>query len=140
MFGYRKSHRFGSGEILLQARSCDAEVIIGRQTIFNNNSGVCATKSIRIGERCLIGDSVMIVDSDFHEINPASRHSSAGPSESVVIGNNVWIGSRAVILKGVTIGDNSVIGAMSLVTDNIPPNCIVAGVPAKVIRQIEQQT
>ncbi len=55
---------------------------------------------------------------------------------SVKIGNNVWLGSEVTILKGVTIGDNAVIGAKSLVTKNIPANCIAAGVPAKVIRMI----
>jgi acetyltransferase-like isoleucine patch superfamily enzyme len=55
----------------------------------------------------------------------------------VIIGNNVWLGSRSIILKGVTIGDNSVIGAMSLVTKDIPPNSVAGGIPAKVIRTLE---
>ncbi len=55
----------------------------------------------------------------------------------VRIGNNVWIGSRVMVLKGASIGDNSVIAAMSVVTSAIPANCVAAGVPAKVIRKIE---
>lgn len=135
-FGYRYSACLGNGEILVQARHPNSEIVIGADTILNNNSIVCATKSIHIGERCLIGDATMIVDSDFHDTDPAVRHSSPGLSEPVKIGNNVWIGSRAMVLKGVTIGDNSVIGAKSLVTKDIPPNCIAAGVPAKVIKTI----
>jgi maltose O-acetyltransferase len=135
-FGYHHSARLGNGEILVQARTRDSEIIIGNGTTLNNNSVVCATRSIHIGERCLIGDGVVIIDSDFHDINPVTRHESSGPSEPVRIGNNVWIGSRAMVMKGVTIGDNSVIGAKSLVTKDIPPNCIAVGIPAKVIKTI----
>jgi maltose O-acetyltransferase len=60
-----------------------------------------------------------------------------GTIKPVSIGNNVWIGSRVMILKGASIGDNSVIAAMSVVTSAIPANCVAAGVPAKVIRKIE---
>lgn len=137
MLGYSRAHRLGSGEIMLQARLPDAQIIIGDGTVFNNNTVVCAMESITIGERCLIGDSSAIYDSDFHNTDPAKRHTDTGPSSPVVIGNNVVFGSRVVVLKGVTIGDNSVIGAMSLVTKDIPANCIAAGVPAKVIKQIE---
>lgn len=137
MLGYAKAHRLGSGEIMLQARLPDAQISIGTSTVFNNNTVVCAMESITIGERCLIGDSCAIYDSDFHDADPAKRHTDAGPSLPVVIGNNVVFGSRVVVLKGVTIGDNSVIGAMSLVTKDIPANCIAAGIPAKVIKQIE---
>jgi maltose O-acetyltransferase len=136
-FGFPLAFRFGSGEIMLQPRTPEAEIIIGHDTIFNNNTVVCAVKSIRIGNGCLIGDCVAISDTDFHEINPATRDRSVGIIKPVSIGNNVWIGSRVMILKGASIGDNSVIAAMSVVTSAIPPNCIAAGVPAKVIRQIE---
>jgi maltose O-acetyltransferase len=137
MFGYREAYRIGSGEIMLQTRGEGAEIVVGANTGFNNNVVICATQSIRIGERCLIADGVAVYDSDFHELNPATRHTSAGVSAPVVIGNNVWLGSRAIILKGVTIGDNSVIGTMSLVTKDIPSNTVAAGIPAKVIRTLE---
>jgi maltose O-acetyltransferase len=80
---------------------------------------------------------VAIVDADFHEINPATRDNSAGEVRPVTIGNNVWIGSRVMVLKGASIGDNSVIAAMSVVTSAIPANCVAAGIPAKVIRHLE---
>jgi maltose O-acetyltransferase len=136
-FGYPLAFRFGNGEIMLQPRTPDAEIVIGRNTIFNNNTAVCAVKSIRIGNDCRIGDCVAILDADFHEINPATRDRSVGIIKPVSIGNNVWIGSRVMVLKGASIGDNSVIAAMSVVTSAIPPNCIAAGIPAKVIRKIE---
>jgi maltose O-acetyltransferase len=137
MLGYREAYRLGSGEIMLQTRGERAEIVIGANTGFNNNVVICATQSIRIGERCLIADGVGIYDSDFHELNPATRHTSTGPSAPVVIGNNVWLGSRSIVLKGVTIGDNAVIGALSLVTKDVPANTVAAGIPAKVIKALE---
>jgi maltose O-acetyltransferase len=136
-FGFRLAHRLGTGEIMLQTRTPDAEIIIGKNNLFSNNSMLCAMRSIRIGDDCRVGDSVSIIDADFHEINPATRNCSAGVTKPVVIGNNVWIGSRAMVLKGVAIGDNSVVGAMSLVTKEVPANSIAAGVPARVIRKLE---
>ncbi len=137
-FGLRLAGRLGSGEILLQARTPEAEIIIGRDNWLNNNTSLCAVQSIRIGNFCRIGDLVSIMDTDFHEIDPVTRNRSVGVIKPVSIGNNVWIGSRVMVLKGASIGDNSVIAAMSVVTSAIPPNCIAAGIPAKVIRQIEQ--
>ncbi|MGA9451194.1 MAG: acyltransferase [Verrucomicrobiia bacterium] len=135
--GFRLAGRLGSGEILLQARTPEAEIVIGRDNWLNNNTSLCAVQSIRIGDLCRIGDFVAIMDADFHEINPATRDRSAGVIKPVRIGNNVWIGSRVMVLKGASIGDNSVIAAMSVVTSAIPANCVAAGVPAKVIRKIE---
>ena len=136
-FGFRLAGRLGSGEILLQARTPDAEIIIGRNNWLNNNTSLCAVQSIRIGNQCRIGDFVAIMDTDFHEINPATRDRSVGTIKPVNIGSNVWIGSRVMVLKGASIGDNSVIAAMSVVTSPIPANCVAAGVPARVIRKLE---
>ena len=133
--GYRPAPRLGNGEILLQPRGDKAEIIIGDNNTFSNNVTVIATARITIGHGCQIGDQVAIYDSDFHAVDPAQRTQSRGTSEPVAIGNNVWLGSRALILKGVTIGDNSVVGAMSVVTKPVPANCVVAGIPAKVVRQ-----
>jgi acetyltransferase-like isoleucine patch superfamily enzyme len=92
-----------------------------------------------IGDRCLIGDSVIIYDSDFHNLQPEIRRDARTSCAPVTIGDNVWIGSRAMILKGVTIGDDSVIGAMSLVNSSIPARCVAAGNPARVIRELVQR-
>jgi len=138
VFGYRSAFRLGTGEILLQARGVEAVIEIGDGNWFNNNAAIVAMKSITIGSNCQIGDLVMIYDSDFHELDPKLRMHSTGPSERVVIGNNVWLGSRVMVLKGVIIGDNSVVGAMSVVTKSIPPNCIAAGIPARVIRMLDE--
>lgn len=132
-FGYSRAPRFGSGRILIQGRGSDSEIVIGARNSFSNNISIIATRKITIGNDCLIGDQVLIVDSDFHAIRPDLRKRSTGESAPVQLGNNVWLGSRVMILKGVSIGDNSVIGAMSLVKDSIPPNSIAAGNPAKVV-------
>lgn len=136
-FGYRPAPLLGSGEILLQPRSLDSEIIIGDANAFSNGVSLVANQRIEIGDRCQIGDLVAIYDCDFHEIAPTTRNRSAGLTSSVRIGNNVWLGSRVMVLKGVSIGDNSVIAAMSVVTKSVPPNCVAAGNPAKVIRVIE---
>ena len=135
-FGFPLAYHFGNGRIQLQPRTPDAEIVIGENNWFSNNLSVYALQSVRIGNNCRVGELVSIMDADFHEINPATRDRSAGVVKPVLIGNNVWIGNRAMILRGAKIGDNFVIGAMSLVTGKIPPNCVAAGVPAKVIRQI----
>ncbi|MDB6111128.1 MAG: acyltransferase, left-handed parallel beta-helix (hexapeptide repeat) family [Pedosphaera sp.] len=136
-FGSPSAHRLGNGEVMLQANLPESEIVIGRDNWFNNNTMLCALSSIRVGDNCRIGQGVFIMDADFHEINPATRNRSEGLVRPVTIGNNVWIGSRTTVLKGVKIGDNSVIGAMSLVTKEVPENTLVGGVPARVIRKLE---
>lgn len=135
-FGFYMAPKLGSGSLLIQPRVRDSEIVIGNNNSFSNNVTLCANESIRIGNQCLIGNEVSIYDCDFHEVAPSSRRHSSGPMAPVALGNNVWLGSRVIVLKGVTIGDNSVIAAMSLVTKSIPANCVAAGVPARVIRDI----
>ena len=96
----------------------------------NNDCRIICTKSITIGENAAIAGGVVIRDSDDHSIvsHPYQM------TKPVVIGNHVWIGENAMILKGVHIGDGSIVGAGSVVTKDVPPNSLVAGVPARVIR------
>lgn len=137
MLGYAPAPRLGSGEILLQPRVAGAVIDIGAGVLFSNNVNLVAMERITIGDGCQIGDLVAIYDSDFHELSPATRNRSPGPSAPVSIGRNVWLGSRVLVLKGVSIGDNSVVGAGSVVTKSLPTNCVAAGVPARVIRSLE---
>lgn len=135
-FGYAGAPRIGTGEILVQPRTKDAKILIGDRNWLSNNISLVAVKEISIGDDCQIGDQVAIYDCDFHEISPKTRNRSSGVAIPVCIGSNVWLGSRVMVLKGVTIGDNTVVGAMSLVTRSLPANCVAAGNPAKVIRSI----
>ena len=89
-----------------------------------------------MGAYCLIGDSVQIVDADFHGIKPSERRGFSGDVKSVRIGTNVWLGSRVIVLKGVTIGNDSIIAAGAVVVSDIPSSVIAGGVPAKVIKNL----
>lgn len=110
-----------------------AELLIGDGTSMNRGVSICAQKSIRIGSNCGIGNDVLIFDTDFHAVGDVNHATDATP---VVIGNNVWLAARSVILKGVTIGDGAVICAGSVVATNVAPYTMVGGVPARVIRKL----
>lgn len=106
---------------------------IGRNAFFNEGVNICASVSVTIGDHAKIGDMVYIYDTDFHEVSPDAGVRKA----KVEIGNNVWIGANSMILAGASIGDHSVIGAGSIVTGSIPPRCVAAGRPARVIRTFD---
>lgn len=100
---------------------------------------ISAFKKIVIGNNTLIGGNVLITDSDWHAIDPFARfHQCEGSIKmaDVVIGENVFIGTRSIILKGSIIGNNSIIGAGSVVRGVIPANVIACGNPCKVIKQL----
>ncbi|MEO7167694.1 MAG: acyltransferase [Spartobacteria bacterium] len=116
-----------------------------------NGALVMAEELIEIGSYCLISWNVGIADSDFHPIDPAQRRIDAHAlapyykerpprppirTAPVRIADNVWIGMNAVILKGVTIGENSVVAAGSVVSKSVAPNTVVAGNPAIVVKQL----
>ena len=100
------------------------------------NSGCCFQDQggIEIGNNVLVGQQVVIATLN-HDLAP-NRRANMLPAP-VKIGNNVWVGAHATILAGVTIGDNSVVAAGAVVTKDVPANVVVAGVPAKVIKEIE---
>ena len=108
-----------------------AELVLGSGYINNNLTLHCFEK-IEIGEDVAIGEQVIIRDSDNHFIASAKNYKMSQP---VFIGNHVWIGLRATILKGVTIGDGAIVAAGAIVTRSVPPHCLAAGVPARIIKQ-----
>lgn len=89
---------------------------------------------VTIGDGCLIGHNVVFATLN-HGLKPEDRVSMI--PAPIVLGRNVWVGSNSTILAGVTIGDNAVVAAGAVVTKDVPDNVIVGGVPAKVIRHIE---
>ena len=97
----------------------------------NNGVQITCGKKITIGKGCCISRDVIIRDYDAHEILD-SKHEV---SKEIVIGDHVWIGNRAMVMKGVTIGSGAIIAAGAIVTKDVPEKCLVAGVPAKVIRK-----
>lgn len=104
-----------------------------------NGVAITSRKRVEIGDGTLIAPNCIIVDSDFHALWPPENRGYSDPTnddEEVFIGKNAWLGLNVVVLKGARIGDNSVIGAGSVVVDEIPPNVVAAGTPARVIKAL----
>ena len=108
---------------------------IGERTLVNFGSSLVATELVRIGAHCHIGPYTMMLDNDFHRIEP-ERRLERPPSKPIVVEDNVWIGARVIVLAGVTVGQDSCVGAGSVVTSDVPPRTLVAGVPARVLREL----
>lgn len=118
-----------------------AKLIIGDNVGLSQSAIVCHT-SITIGDNVRMGGGVAVYDTDFHSLNQSDRSNITDDfankkMASVIIKNNVFIGANSTILKGVTIGENSIIGACSLISKSIPSNEIWGGNPAKKIKNIE---
>jgi maltose O-acetyltransferase len=108
---------------------------IGARTLVNYGTSISAMALVDIGERCQIGTYCMIMDNDFHRLEP-DRRLERPPSRPIVLEDNVWIGGHSIVISGVRIGADSVVGAGSVVTKDVPPRTVVAGVPARVIREL----
>lgn len=128
-----------SHRIILRTLSPNAKLIIGKNVRMSGTT-ICAANSIFIGDRCVIGSDVWLVDTDFHSLNSKTRSSVDDSKDAntapVNIGNDVFIGGRSIILKGVTLGNNVIVGAGSVVTRSFPNNSIIAGNPAVLIKSI----
>jgi maltose O-acetyltransferase len=115
---------------------CDLgyNIHIGNNFYAGYNLTILDMAEVRIGDNCMIGPNVGLYTSG-HSIEPKDRNKS-GYGIPITIGNDVWIGGSCVILPGITIGNNSIIAAGSVVTKDVPANSIVAGNPAKVLKSI----
>lgn len=136
--GVFPSPYFLNGFGYIEARNPGARVTIGTGTWINNNFvAISEHKGITIGKNVIIGPFVEIYDSNFHGLEADRRHlSSPEEAAEVVIEDNVFIGSNVTVLKGVTIGRDSVIAHGSLVTRDIPPGVVAGGRPANVFRSL----
>jgi acetyltransferase-like isoleucine patch superfamily enzyme len=108
-------------------------ITIGKNVFINHACSFLDMGGITIGDNVLIGPKVNLITEN-HPLNPADRKSLV--CQPIVVKRNAWIGAAATILPGVTIGENAVVAAGAVVTSDVPPNTIVGGVPAKVIRTI----
>jgi len=100
-----------------------------------------ARNSISIGDRCMLGANCGLFSTDYHPLHPADRHdrtARAVQTAPVTLENDVWIGANALILKGVTVGASSIVGAGSVVTKSVPPGVIVAGNPARIVKRVPE--
>nr|WP_222707992.1 sugar O-acetyltransferase [Algibacter pacificus] len=114
------------------------EINVGRNVFINQNCTLYDLGGLEIGDNVMIGPNVSIITSG-HPIAPSQRRKIT-IGKPIVIERNVWIGAGATIVGGIKIGENSVIGAGSVVTKNVFPNTIVGGNPAKTIRLIKEDT
>jgi acetyltransferase-like isoleucine patch superfamily enzyme len=116
----------------------EGEVSIGAKTVIGQECTISAYQHVSIGRECIIADRVMLIDFDHGVIEVERPIRAQGIyKRDVRVGHNVWIGYGACILRGVSVGDNSVIGTSSVVTKDVPANAVVGGVPASVIRMRE---
>lgn len=129
------------GPVIIRTTQPNAEIVIG-ENVGVSGCVISAARYISIGDNTLIGSGVLIVDNDAHHLSVVERNSSRmkllfpkGRVEPVIIGKNVFIGARAIILKGVHIGDNAIIGAGAVVRNDVPIGAMAIGNPATIIKQ-----
>ncbi len=136
-FGWPRSTLFYTGYCHVEAATPHSAIEIGDEVQINNNAFLKSEgPGIRIGARALLGSEVTIYDSDFHDLRPNHRRDGQPRMAGVELGEDVFVGDGVKILKGVTVGAHSVIGAGSVVTGSIPEGVIAAGNPARVIRAL----
>jgi acetyltransferase-like isoleucine patch superfamily enzyme len=111
-----------------------ARLDIGADGFLNYGVSVCARASIRIGDRCLLGPYARLADSEFFELGGTSE---LGCSQPITLEDDVWVGAKATVLPGVTIGRGAVVGVAALVTEDVEPFTVVAGVPARLVRRLD---
>ena len=127
------------------------KIIIGKYSYIGKNTQIDSCAEVKIGNYCMISNNVLIQDHNSHPINKLDRRKqliklqdrptnvNESATKKIIIGDDVWIGTDSTILKGVTIGNGSIIAARAVVTKNIPPNSIVAGNPGKIVKKINQR-
>lgn len=119
--------------------TCDygGNVYVGENFYANFDCVILDTCEVRIGDNCMFGPRVSLFTAG-HPLDAATRNSGWEFGRPITIGNNVWIGGGAIICPGVTLGDNVVVGAGAVVTKSFGPDVVIAGNPARAIREIDQ--
>jgi maltose O-acetyltransferase len=127
----------GQRVFIEQGFNCDYgdKIFIGDNVFINFNCTVIDGGNLSIGDNTLLGPNVQLLTID-HDVDPTLRLERHNYAKDICIGNNVWLAAGVTVLPGVSIGDNSVIGAASVVTKDVPANCLYAGNPARKIREL----
>jgi acetyltransferase-like isoleucine patch superfamily enzyme len=116
-------------------RAHEGEVRIGAKTVLGQECTISAFQHVSIGRECIVADRVMLIDFDHGVVEVERPVREQGIyKRDVRVGNNVWVGYGACFLRGVTVGDNTVVGTYAVVNRDVPDNAVVAGVPARVLR------
>jgi acetyltransferase-like isoleucine patch superfamily enzyme len=148
VFHHRRPYIKGRGELVLGDRvrvrshptpatlatGPEGRLVVGDRTFFNHGVTVHAERSVTFGRGVRVGDYAAVWDSDFHPLTEGADVRVA----PVVIEDNVWIGRQAIVLPGVTVGRNAVVAAGAVVTADVAPHTLVAGNPAKLVRELDQ--
>ncbi|WP_290793247.1 acyltransferase [Flavihumibacter sp. UBA7668] len=121
---------------VLSTHRTGAQIKIGNGSGLSGTTIGCAT-SVELGEQVMVGANSVITDFDWHSLDPYHRNDGEIVSRPVYIGDRVWIGANCLVLKGVTIGENTVVGAGSVVSSSLPANMICAGNPCKPIKPLK---
>lgn len=138
-FGWPTSRSFHTGYCHVETTNLGAVIEIGAGVQINNNAFLKSEgPGIRIAAGGLLGSEVTIYDSDFHELSPARRRGGRPQMAEVELEEDVFVGDRVMILKGVHVGRGSVIGAGSVVTGSIPEGVVAAGNPARILRELSE--
>ncbi len=135
----------GKPSLAFSSRHCaDPQLLIGDGTFLGHNTALLIAKRVTIGRHCLIAGGVRMSDFDGHPLDAVQRRAGdfVAPErvQPIAIGDDVWIGHGATILKGVTIGDRCIIGACAVVTHSLPSDCIAAGNPARIVGHLLTST
>ena len=116
---------------------CDngKNICVGKRFTANYNVTILDGAPVTFGDYCMVGPGTLIATTG-HPMEPEGRRDRLAMSKPITVGDDVWIGGNCVITGGVTIGNNVVVAAGAVVNKDVPDNCVVAGVPAKVIKQL----
>lgn len=126
---------------VLPTFSCDngKNIHVGDNFLANYNVTILDIAPVTMGDNVMIGPHTLITTVG-HPLSPKKRRAHLAQASPVRIGNDVWIGGNVTILPGVTIGNNVIVAAGAVVNKDVPDNCVVGGVPAKIIRELEDDT
>ncbi len=120
-------------------RAHEGEVEIGAKTVLGQECTISCFQHVAIGRECIVADRVMLIDFDHGVVEPERpiRHQGIYKRD-VNVGHNCWIGYGACILRGVTVGDNAIVGTSTVVTKDLPANAVAGGVPARILRMRDE--